>query len=100
MSQKLNYNDWVRYCFDREIKKPEWYWQYDESGDADWYQPTPTILANHLNRLFKNSKDLLNQYSQKQVAQGFYFICSSNSSYFQTARESSVPEAEQVNWVK
>ncbi len=100
MPQDLSYDDWVRYCFDREVKKPEWYWQYDENGDADWYCPTPSLLASYLCRLFKRSGDLLDQYSQEQVAQGLYFICSSGSGYLQTAREGSVSKEDQINWIK
>ena len=100
MTDQLTYEQWIEYCFDREVTKPEWYWQYGENGEGDWYHPEPPMLAGNLCRLFKSSRTLLWKYSSEQIAQGLYFICSNGSSYFQIAREASVSEEKQIAWVK
>ncbi len=100
MTDQLTYEEWIQYCFDREVSDPEWYWNYDDNGEADWYQPEPSVLASYLCQLFENSRKLIEKYTPEQVAQGLYFICSNGSSYFQTAREPSVTKEAQIAWVK
>lgn len=100
MTRDLSYEEWVAYCFDRKVSDPQWYWTVGEEGQGDWYQPAPAVLAQYLQRLFTHTGDDLAEYTEEQVAQGLYFICSSGSSYFQIVRRDAVSRADQVSWVR
>lgn len=100
MTGDLSYEEWITYCFDREVADPQWYWSIGEEGEGDWYQPAPSVLIVYLQRLFTHSDELFVVYTEEQIAQGLYFICSSGSSYFQIVRQVSVSSADQVKWVQ
>lgn len=100
MAEDLSYEQWIAYCFDREVAEPQWYWATGKEGEGDWYQPAPSVLVRYLHHLFTHSNELLPVYTEEQIAQGLYFICSSGSSYFQLVRQAGVPGADQVKWVQ
>jgi hypothetical protein len=96
----LDFEDWVRYCFDRPIEDPQWYWQEDETGALkDWYSPEARQLARYLRTLFEDVSTYLRPFTDAQIAQGLYYICSVGSDYFFVARQPPVPHDDQVAWV-
>lgn len=84
--EAIQFEDWVKHCFDHPVKKPEWYWGDDE--DLEFLTPDPTTLAHHLTRLFESPRFLLEDYSKEQVEQGLYYIFGVGSEFIKVARES------------
>jgi hypothetical protein len=88
------FETWIRFCFDRQIG------DVPNGDEAAIAEPTPAVLATYLCQLFERPSILLTQFSVDQIGQGLWFICGSQSEYFRTARDRSVPQDLQIAWVR
>ncbi len=100
--RSLDFESWVRYCFDRETR--DWNFEYfkdDEDGEnddafpreIDWYGPPPATRCDYARRLFLNAPQLLHPFGPEQLNWGFWYLFSSSSSgcVFFTTNDESIP---------
>ena len=86
----LTYERWVRHVFDRQVAKPEWYWD----PAAEKWQPEPAQCVELLTHLFNDSEAALAPYSDLQLNQGFWYLASADcSDYMFSLTEKQVPWA-------
>jgi hypothetical protein len=93
----LDFDSWVRYCFDRETR----YWYFEDFADLrdeqdfprslDWYSPSSTILCDYATRLFRNAPYLLRSYNPNQLEWGFWYVFGAECGTFYTITDESVP---------
>src|SRR4051812_41501497 len=88
-------SDWINYVFDHPINNPlpAWYWDID----SPQWDGTPEQVARYISETFERSGELLTQFSDEQLNQGFWFLVGSGCSDFMRAlRDESVPLAVQL----
>jgi hypothetical protein len=97
----LTFEEWVEYVFGWPVGEPEWYMRQDEQGQSlAWWRPEPVTIATYLAQLFEDAGFLAGRYTAYQLNQGFWYVAGTGSSYFQMARDSSVPIPLQQRWVR
>lgn len=97
--KNLDFEAWVRYCFDHPVTHPEWYFM----PDRDWWNEDtdPALTLSYLTRLFENSLNLLAPYSDELVNQGLWFIGSNAcSSHMFVLTNEQLPVADRVRCVE
>ena len=76
MPADMPFHDWVRFVFDHPVTDPAWHWDLDA---PDWDAPND-ITCEYVTRLFQESGELLQPYSNAQVNQGLWYIVDQASS--------------------
>jgi hypothetical protein len=94
----LSFEDWLAFVFDHPVNPglPEWYWDME----AAWWDGRPVLTVSYLSRLFENAGLLLANYSDAQVNQGLWYLCSNScSDHMLAILDASVSEAERLRCV-
>ena len=97
--KNLDFEAWVRYCFDHPVTQTEWYFM----PDRDWWNEdtNPALTLSYLTRLFEASEILLTPYSDEQVNQGLWFIGSNScSNHMFVLSKDQLPAADRVRCVE
>jgi hypothetical protein len=84
----FTFDEWVLYVFDNP---PNYRW-FDLLGD--WGVCPPATLVQYLTRLFENSSELLQPFSNAQLNQSFWFLLSVDSDAQQAMFDMNVPWPE------
>lgn len=90
------FEDWVALVFDHEVTDPEWYWDDD---DEAWNLPAE-MLVQYLTRLFQEPLPALDQYSDAQLNQGFWFLVGCGSDCMHALFDARVAIADRLDCVK
>ncbi|HEY9877229.1 MAG TPA: hypothetical protein V6D29_02175 [Leptolyngbyaceae cyanobacterium] len=91
----LSFEEWVLHVFDHEAEPSEPIWYHDFEAEY-WYGP-PAQIIEYLTRLFESPLPILNDYSDHQLNQGFWYIVSNGlSDYMFALVEESVPIEKRV----
>ncbi|MCH7989996.1 MAG: hypothetical protein IID46_12710 [Planctomycetes bacterium] len=84
----LPYKEWVNHVFDHPVTDPAWHWD----DNADTLEPTPKTTVEFLTTLFSTPDTCLEQFSDEQLNQGFWYLVSNPcSSYMFPLLETDVP---------
>lgn len=73
----MTFDEWVRYVFDREVTRPQWWFQEAHEGQRSL---DPATFVQFGTRLFRESREVLANYSDAQVNDGLYYIISPGAS--------------------
>ena len=100
-SPDLDFDEWIKYVFDRPIQEESWYWLKDENGEyLDRWQPHPVSLAEHMARLFEQPAFLAERFSSEQIDQGFWFLPHGEWDHYKYALRDEIPLETQLRWVR
>ncbi|HBE21485.1 MAG TPA: hypothetical protein DEG17_10405 [Cyanobacteria bacterium UBA11149] len=69
--------NWIKYIFEHPVNKIPWYWDIDEDG---WEDIPPKVTVAYLTKIFAESENVLQSYSDAQLNQGFWYLISNNYS--------------------
>lgn len=72
----MNYEQLIKFSFDRPISNPQWYWGIDDNSDI----LGDDLAIEFLTRLFSSPTESLTGISDAQVNQGLWYLISSSSS--------------------
>jgi len=92
----IGFEDWLKVRFDRPVGEKPWYYDSDDLP-AD---PPREISLRYLHKLFSENGQLLEQYSDRQVNDGLYYLFSpGNSSEIFSLLDAELPLAERLRAV-
>jgi hypothetical protein len=68
----LAFEEWVRFLFDHEVGKPQWYF----AADAPYWMGPADLTVEYITKLFNDPLQHLSPYSDAQLNQGFWYLVS------------------------
>lgn len=71
-------SDWIAHIFDHPVTDPAWHWALDAPQWEDGPEKNATFIAE----AFERSGELLAQFSDAQLNQGFWYLVSNSCSDF------------------
>jgi hypothetical protein len=93
----MNFEDWVRYVFDRPVTQPQWWFQ----DDVELVNLKPAVFIEYCTKLFRESGKRLAGYPDGQVNDGLYYIISPGASdEIFALKDASVPFEAKVEFLK
>lgn len=92
----IDFDEWVKYLFDRPVTDPAWYWNDDPLTEL----PAAKYIEFGT-RLFSNAGTLLRPYSDGQVYHGLYRIISNSvSNDIFALKDADVPLQRRLDFLK
>lgn len=89
-----NFDTWLQWVFDHPVTDPAWYW------NDKLLEPPPEVTVDYLTRLFCSPVSRLACYSDAQVNQGLWFLCSNAcSSHLDAFLDEDVPIHKRLHGV-
>lgn len=92
----LTFDDWVEHVFAHAVPFHGQAWYFEP--DCDWWDPTPEQAVAHFTRLCATPGQLTEQFSDGQIAQGFWYLL--NNASMHALIDASVPLAGRTEAVR
>jgi hypothetical protein len=74
----ISFDEWVAHVFDHEVPGQQATWYFD--CDSDYWDGPPDVTIEYITRLFENPVPYLQQYSDEQLNQGFWYLVPNSGS--------------------
>lgn len=68
----ISFEEWVAHVFDHEVRVQQAEWYFD--SDCDYWDGPPEVTIAYITRLFEDPIPYLQQYSDEQLNQGFWYL--------------------------
>lgn len=68
----LTFEQWIAHAFAHEVRDRRLAWYWDD--EIDFWAAEPRQATDYLTRLFTNGPDILQPYSNDQIAQGLSYV--------------------------
>jgi hypothetical protein len=95
--ESLPFEEWVAHVFDHDVCEPQWYFELDAPV---WAAPAHVTLA-HLTRLFSDPDRCLEQFDDRQMNQGFWYLVSnSGSTHMFALTDTSAPLRTRIRCIE
>lgn len=69
----IAFENWIRYILDCPVSQLPMDWDIDDAG---WENIPPKVTVTYLTKIFQDSDNILQSYSDTQVNQGFWYLIS------------------------
>jgi hypothetical protein len=69
---ELSYDEWLEHAFGPEVRASGNAWFFDL--ESHWWAPSSDVYVAYLTRLFENPDPLVEQFADRQIAQGLTYL--------------------------